>query len=694
MCVGPMMSHEIRNLIWLILLTGGVVCGQTVPNIRETAYCPNYPSGKPPLTPPATTAGELRKVVLNAPGAVCNDGSPAIMYVRAARAGATELDGPSANRWVIHFEGGSGCDTFEDCGVRWCGIGFYTAEKMSTLPARDAAGPGGLMSRNAINRFGDRNLVMLNYCSSDGWKGRRANVELRSSTEPNKAYTVHYQGATIASAAFDALERGVAGLPRLADATDVLISGDSAGANAVGAHLDRLAARLKAVNPNVRVRGMLEAAFGLDLNGRQGFPAGDPRDSVFAFKSGAFQKAVALQNPQLDDSCVAAHPGAAAYLCDDPGYVELNHITTPFFQIQDLSDSNQLEAMQRASDLNPTPAQFSQKLHDQLNELVNIRNTAVEKSAISVAPGVVGRNCGIHVTWGDDDGFLGKRIRSDLGSPAYSFYELLWNWMNGILPANIIAPKPPSTPENPLTDPICNAKAPAAPAGPVIATASNASYNFGEAVAANSIVATFGTGLSISTAVASTIPWPVSLGGTQVVVTDASSTARSAPIYYASPTQLIYLIPAGTVSGTAQVAIGTQRMSVEVADSAPGIYTANQSGKGVAAATYLRITSAGVRSEGYLFDPVTKLDTGVPAAAGDQVYLILYGTGMRGAAATATVGGVNVPVAGPVAQGQYPGLDQMNLGPLPTRIGLGQKEIVVRQGTRLANGVSVTFRVP
>jgi uncharacterized protein (TIGR03437 family) len=133
--------------------------------------------------------------------------------------------------------------------------------------------------------------------------------------------------------------------------------------------------------------------------------------------------------------------------------------------------------------------------------------------------------------------------------------------------------------------------------------------------------------------------------------------------------------------------------AVTVATTAPGVYSANSQGKGVAAATYLRINSRGDRSEGLLFDPNTKADTGVPAAAGDQIYLILYGTGMRGGKATATVGGVEVPVTGPVAQSQYPGLDQINLGPLPLRIGYGQKQIVIRQGDSVANFVTVTFRI-
>ena len=119
----------------LILFFGGMSFAQTVPNIRDTQYCPNTPDGRPRIAPGKSAPGDMRKIVINAPGAVCNDGTPAVMYVRAARSGATEPDGPSANRWAIHLEGGGSCESFEDCGARWCGLGFYTAAKMSSTPA-------------------------------------------------------------------------------------------------------------------------------------------------------------------------------------------------------------------------------------------------------------------------------------------------------------------------------------------------------------------------------------------------------------------------------------------------------------------------------------------------------------------------------------------------------------------------------
>jgi hypothetical protein len=181
------------RLVYFLLVSLGAAYAQNIPNIRDTQSCPNYPNGRPPLTAPNVTSGDMRKVVINSPGAVCNDGTPAVIYVRPAAPGASEPDGPSANRWLIHIEGGGNCNTYEDCGIRWCGLEFYTAAQMSSSPARDFINPGGLLHRNGTNRLADRNLVLVNYCSSDTWQGRKSDVVLRSETDPSKAYSVHFR---------------------------------------------------------------------------------------------------------------------------------------------------------------------------------------------------------------------------------------------------------------------------------------------------------------------------------------------------------------------------------------------------------------------------------------------------------------------------------------------------------------------
>ncbi len=670
-----------------------VALAQTPPNIRDAISCPQTSDGRQPYQVNTRTSGDLRRIVINSPDAVCNDGTPAIIYVRAARAGATEPDGPSANRWVIHFLGGSSCDDYQECADRWCGVGQWQGTLMTTAFEGEFRNQSGLFNRNGVNRLADRNLVLMKYCSSDNWQGRRSNAILRDETDPARSYSLHFQGATIVSAIFDALERGVTGMPKLGDATDVLISGDSAGAVGARAHLDRLAARLRAANPTVRVRGNFEATFDPDYNGKQGFPAGDPRDPVYARKTESYNRVhVQQRNAQLDDSCLSAHRGAP-YLCADNGYLTMNHITTPFFQMMDIQDQLLIDGFQEAG-ADFTDVEFAQGLTDQLTALTRIRDSALERTSISLSPGVGARNCRLHVTWADDDGFFGRKLRTAPGATAYSYYDLLWNFLTGGTPASVIGPRPPDAPNPPVTDAACLARASTSPTPTSVVTLSSGSYDLNGIVAPESIVASFGTNLTANTATASTVPWPTTLGGLQVTVTDVRGTARLAPLYYVSPTQLLFLIPTGTAPGVATIAIGTQRSAVTVAATAPAIFTAAQNGRGVAAGGYLKISAAGARTEGLLFHPATRAAVPISATLGDQIYLALYGTGMRGGRATATVGGVSVPVSGPVAHSQFQGLDQINLGPLPLRIGSGSKTIIIRQGDDIANLTTVTFGQP
>jgi uncharacterized protein (TIGR03437 family) len=67
--------------------------------------------------------------------------------------------------------------------------------------------------------------------------------------------------------------------------------------------------------------------------------------------------------------------------------------------------------------------------------------------------------------------------------------------------------------------------------------------------------------------------------------------------------------------------------------------------------------------------------------ANDVVVLVLYGTGLRGRTSlnqvTATIGGAAAPVAYAGPQGQFPGLDQINVTVPRSLIGRGLVDVVV-----------------
>jgi uncharacterized protein (TIGR03437 family) len=221
-----------------------------------------------------------------------------------------------------------------------------------------------------------------------------------------------------------------------------------------------------------------------------------------------------------------------------------------------------------------------------------------------------------------------------------------------------------------------------------LTTISAASYA-GTSVAPGSIASAFGSGLA----------------GGGVTVTDSKGTANIALVFAAVATQVNFVVPAATATGQATVMVsnagiplGTGTVLVETV--APGLFTANADGKGVAAALALTVGADGKQSTQYLYDPAAAMGArkgvGIDVSQpGSQVYLILFGTGMRNVSqkATATVGGVAVGIAGPVAQGEYAGLDQVNLGPLPASLsGRGEVAIVLTVDGTAANPVTVTIK--
>ena len=103
--------------------------------------------------------------------------------------------------------------------------------------------------------------------------------------------------------------------------------------------------------------------------------------------------------------------------------------------------------------------------------------------------------------------------------------------------------------KNTLASSRFSSTSPALPAAP---TASSASYDFSGPVAPESIVVTFGSNLASATALTTKAQWDTTLGGLTVTVKDSLNVSRVAPLYYVSPTQVMYLIPKGTAAGTAR----------------------------------------------------------------------------------------------------------------------------------------------
>ncbi|MGE0127198.1 MAG: hypothetical protein AB7U82_03745 [Blastocatellales bacterium] len=240
---------------------------------------------------------------------------------------------------------------------------------------------------------------------------------------------------------------------------------------------------------------------------------------------------------------------------------------------------------------------------------------------------------------------------------------------------------------------------------PPIASVSAASFA-GIELASESIVAAFGDRLSTEIQTATSIPLPMTLAGTVVRVRDSQGSERQAPLFFAAPSQVNLQIPAGTMNGPATIIItgGDNTVStgtINVATVAPGLFTANASGQGVAAAVMLRLKDDGTQ----IFEPVAQFDSGqnkfVPTpidlgASTDQLFLILYGTGFRYRsslpAATATIGGMNVDVLYAGQVDGFVGLDQSNIRIPRALAGRGVVDVVLTVDGKPANAITIQIK--
>ncbi len=234
---------------------------------------------------------------------------------------------------------------------------------------------------------------------------------------------------------------------------------------------------------------------------------------------------------------------------------------------------------------------------------------------------------------------------------------------------------------------------------------SAASYAGGE-LATESIVAAFGASLANGTQAATAQPLPTSLSGTRITITDALGIERLAPLFFVSPQQVNYQIPATAVLGPALITAtsGNGTVSSEtlmITRVAPGIFSANASGRDVAAALVLRVRGDGsiVYETAYQYDSASQKFVPAPIDVGpesDQLILVLFGSGFRYrsslGAVNATIGGeaVEALYAGPAPD--FVGLDQCNIR-LPRRLaGRGLLNVALLIDGKSSNGVSIRMK--
>lgn len=240
---------------------------------------------------------------------------------------------------------------------------------------------------------------------------------------------------------------------------------------------------------------------------------------------------------------------------------------------------------------------------------------------------------------------------------------------------------------------------------PIITTVSAASFD-AAAIAVDSIVSGFGSNLAVTTQTATTLPLPTTLAGTSVKIKDSGGVEHNAPLFYVSPNQVNYLIPSGIGPGAASLTLTIDEAPIatgafQIANVAPSLFSANAGGQGIAAAVALRIKADGSQS----VEPIAQWDAAqnrfeaTPidvSAENEQVVLALFGTGVRYRSGLSSVsvriGGIDTQVLFAGAQGDFAGLDQVNVNAPRSLAGRGEVDIVLSADGKQANTVKVYIK--
>jgi hypothetical protein len=345
---------------------------------------------QPPITPP-TTPGDLEdytRVDLAAdPSVRCLDGTVPVIYVAKAV-------GPPSRDWLITLTGGGSCHAGasladgQDCLDAY---GTSEAAEMSSAeePAMKDLGLGINTSNLSINPvFARFHRVRIEKCSYDRYNGRSTrHVTAAHPTLGIIDYDLFQHGQRIVETAIATLRPGleytswrrigsevqeyVESLPPLAGADRVVLLGHSGAAHGLMHTADRFREAIQAAPFGGDVRVVLDANFLHATENEAAFndpplPAGTSLyDHVTSGTSPAVAPLSSTYTPAwwsdpasgyriayaswsedadpfadvFDGSCVAAHP-TESWRCADRFHVLFNHLTTPVFVREDLSDPN------------------------------------------------------------------------------------------------------------------------------------------------------------------------------------------------------------------------------------------------------------------------------------------------------------------------------------------------------------------
>ncbi len=246
-----------------------------------------------------------------------------------------------------------------------------------------------------------------------------------------------------------------------------------------------------------------------------------------------------------------------------------------------------------------------------------------------------------------------------------------------------------STATNPVTIPAYSVVRVDLNSPSAITAANSASYSTGT-VAPSEIVALFSSAI------------PATLTANSVTITDSSGrTQPAAQVFSAASGFATVLLPSALATGPASIGLTGNPATaapVTVASSAPGLFTMNSNGAGVAAADAFLVTPSGTHVNQTVFTCNSSYQQScLPApmgvgGAGETLIVVLYGTGIRGAQSVqAYVAGESVPVLY-AGEDSLPGLDQVNISIPQTLAGSGDVLVYLVADGVYTNAVTLTIQ--
>src|SRR5258708_12602906 len=97
-------------------------------------------------------------------------------------------------------------------------------------------------------------------------------------------------------------------------------------------------------------------------------------------------------------------------------------------------------------------------------------------------------------------------------------------------------------------------------------------------LAPESLATAFSASLANETAIAQFTPWPTTLGGVTIQITDSAGVMRLAGLIYVSPSQINFQIPSGTATGMATASINNSfgsSATVQIGEDPPPLFSVN-----------------------------------------------------------------------------------------------------------------------